>query len=60
MRTTCLPCPAGPPSQACDELAQQMEQPFQHMPLDDIANTYERDINRQAGRARQAWAGAPH
>jgi len=37
-----------------------MEQPFQLMPLDDLVNTYERDINRQADRTRQARAGAPH
>jgi len=42
--------PALPPSQACDELAQQMEQPFQLMPLDDIVASNTRDINRQAGR----------
>ncbi|KAG1666969.1 hypothetical protein FOA52_004252 [Chlamydomonas sp. UWO 241] len=30
----------------CDEVANQMEQPFSLMPVDDIVSTYERDINR--------------
>ena len=32
--------------QGCDEVANQMEEPFALMPLDDIMCTYERDINR--------------
>ena len=31
---------------AVDEVANQMEEPFELMPLDDIMATYERDINR--------------
>jgi putative membrane protein len=31
---------------ACDEVASQMEDPFQLMPVEDIVSTYERDINR--------------
>ncbi|GAX76520.1 hypothetical protein CEUSTIGMA_g3966.t1 [Chlamydomonas eustigma] len=31
---------------ACDEVAAQMEDPFELMPIVDIVSTYERDINR--------------
>ena len=33
-------------TQAVDEVASQMEDPFEHIPVDDIVSTYERDINR--------------
>ena len=32
--------------QAVDEVASQMEDPFELIPVDDIVSTYERDINR--------------
>ena len=34
--------------QSVDEVSNQMEDPFELIPLYDIMATYERDINRQA------------
>ena len=45
--------------QGCDEVANQMEEPFALMPLDDIMCTYERDINRWVG-ASGILAAATH
>ena len=35
-----------PTPQGCDEVANQMEDPFHLIPCDDIVNTYYRDIDR--------------